>query len=99
MKTLSEADEGNCRYMFIIIKNHANNTNHTNYQRCCHVNVSNITVRYGGSVYPILSQNADWNRNQYSRFYKVFINVSRSLGNNSPGLSMQEFRDLYTLLQ
>ena len=86
MKTLSEADEGNCRYIFIIIKYHANDINHTNYQRCCHANVSNITVRYGSSVYPVLSQNADWNRNQYLRFYKQFINVSRSLGNNSPGL-------------
>ena len=68
MKTLSEADEGNYRYIFVIFKTHANKTNQINYQRCCHANVSNITVRYGGSVYPVLSQNADWNRNQYSRF-------------------------------
>ena len=54
-------------------------------------------MRYGGSVYLVLSQNADWNRNQYSRFYKEFINISPSLGNNSHGLSMQEFRDLYTI--
>ena len=95
--TLSEADEGNCRYNFVIFKTHANDTHQSNYQRCCHDNVSNITVRYGGSVYPVLNQNADWNRNQYSRFYKEFIKVSRNLVYSSPGLSMQEFRDLYTI--
>ena len=59
--------------------------------------MSNISVRYGGSVYLLLSQNADWNRNQYSRFYKEFIKVSKRLGNTSPGLLMAEFRDLYTI--
>ena len=59
--------------------------------------MSNISVRYGGSVYPLLSQNADWNRNQYSRFYKEFIKVSKSLGNTSPGLLIAEFSDLYTI--
>ena len=97
IKTLSEADERNCRYVFVIFKTHANNTHQSNYQRCCHANVSNITVRYGGSVYPVLNQNADWNGNKYSRFYKKFINISRNLGYSSPGLSMQEFRDLYTI--
>ena len=42
-------------------------------------------------------QGADWNRNQYSRFYKEFIKVSKSLGNSAPALSMQEFRDLYAI--
>ena len=96
-KTMSENDEGNPRYVFCIFKSHANDTAQTNHQRCCHANISNISVRYGGSVYPLLSQNADWNRNQYSRFYKEFIKVSKSLGNTSPGLSMAEFRDLYTI--
>ena len=74
-----------------------NDTAQTNYQRCCHANISNISVRYGGSVYRLLSQNADWNRNHYSRFYKEFIKVSKSLCKTSPGLSMAEFRDLYTI--
>ena len=42
-------------------------------------------------------QGADWNRNQYSRFYKEFIKVLKSLGNSAPALSMQEFRDIYTI--
>ena len=42
-------------------------------------------------------QGADWNRNQNSRLYKKFIKVSMSLGNSAPALSMQEFRDLYTI--
>ena len=83
--------------MFVIIKNHANDINQTNYQRCCHANISNITVRYAGSTYPLLAYGADWNRNNYSRFYKEFINVSRNLGYSSPGFSMQELRDLYTI--
>ena len=48
-------------------------------------------------MYPLLSQNADLSRNQYSRFYKEFIKVSKSSGNTSPGLSITEFRNLYTI--
>jgi hypothetical protein len=96
-KTMSKDDEGNPRYVFCIFKNHADDTAQTNYQRCCHANVSSINVRYAGSVYPMLPQNADWTRNQYSRFYKEFIKVSRSLGNGNPSLSMAEFRNLYTI--
>ena len=81
----------------MIIKLHANDTAQTNYQRCCHVNISSITARYSSNTYPLLPQSADWSRNQYSRFYKEFIRVSKSLGNSNPGLSMQEFRDLYTI--
>ena len=66
---MTESDEGNPRYIFVIFKSHANDTAQTNYQRCCDANVSNISVRDGRSVYPLLLQNADWNRNQYSRFY------------------------------
>ena len=66
---MSENDEGNPRYVFCIYKSHANDTAQSNYQRWCHANVSNISVSYDGPVYPLLSQNADWNRNQYSRFY------------------------------
>ena len=47
---MSENDEGNPRYIFVIFKSHANNTAQTNYQRCCHANVSNISLKYGGSM-------------------------------------------------
>ena len=47
-KTMSKNDEGNPRYIFVIFKSHANDTAQTNYQRCCHANVYNISVRYGG---------------------------------------------------
>ena len=59
IKTCTESVAGNCRYVFVIIKNHANDTNQTNYQRCCHANISNITVRYAGSTYPLLAYGAD----------------------------------------
>ena len=95
--TMPENDEVNPRYVFCIFKSHAIDTAQTNYQRCCHANTSNISVRYNGSVYPLLSQNADWNRNQYSRFYEEFIKISNSLGNPSLGLSMAEFLNLYTI--
>ena len=96
-KTFTADDEGSPRFVFIIIKNHANNTPQLNYQRCCHANISNITVGYAGFTYPLLMQGADFNRNQYFRFYKKIIKVSKSLGNSAPALSMQEFRDLYTI--
>ena len=47
-KTFTVDDEGSQRFVFIIIKNHANDTPQLNYQRCCHANISNITVRYAG---------------------------------------------------
>ena len=80
---MSENDDGNPKYVFCIFEFHANDTAQTNYRRCCHANVSNIYVRYGGSVYSILSKNAHWNRNIYSRFYYEFIKVSKSLSNTS----------------
>ena len=72
---MSENYDRNPRYVFCIFKFHANNTAQTNYQRCCHANIFNSFVRYCGSVYPLLLQNADWNKNQYSRFYIEFIEV------------------------
>ena len=97
MTTHSETDEKYCRYVFVLVKNYANNSHHLKYHQCCHANVSNINVRYYGSVYPVLNQTATWNRNQYSKFDLKFINISRNLGFSLPGLSMQEFRDLYTI--
>ena len=58
-KTMTANDEGNPRYVFCIFKTHADDTAQTNNQRCCHANISNINVRYAGSVYPLLAQNAD----------------------------------------
>ena len=81
----------------MIIKPHANDTAQSNYQRCCQANISSITARYNSNTYPLLTQSADWSRNQYSRFYKEFIRVSKFLGNSNPGLPMEEFRDLYTI--
>ena len=96
-RTFNNENDVNPRYFFVIIKPHANDTAQTNYQRCCHANKPSITVRYSSNTYPLLPQSADWSRNQYSRFYKEFIRVSKSLGNSNPGLSMQEFRDLYSI--
>ena len=93
MQTFTVDNEGSPRFVFIIIKNHANGTPQLNYQRCCHSNLSNITVRYAGSTYPLLMQGADWNKNQYSRFYKKFSKVSKNLGNSATALSMQVCRD------
>ena len=97
VRTFNNKDDRNPRYLFVIIKLHANDTAQTNYQRYCHSNIFSITARYSLNIYPQLPQSADWSRNQYSRFYKEFIRVSKSLGNSNPGLSMQEFRDLYTV--
>ena len=68
VKTFTKSEEGCCRYVLVIIKNHANNINQTNYQRYCHANILNITVCYAGSTYPFLAYKADWNKNKYSRF-------------------------------
>ena len=95
--TFNNEDDGNPRYLFVLIKHHANDTAQTNYQRCCHANISSITARYNSNTYILLPQSADWSRNQYSRLYIKFIRLSKSLGNSNLGLSMQEFRDLYTI--
>ena len=72
-------------------------TAQTNYQRCCHANISSITARCSSNTYPSLLQTADLSKNQYSRFYKEFIRVSKSLGNSNLKLSMLEFKNLYTI--
>ena len=97
VRTFNNEDDGNLRYLFVLIKTHANDTAKTNYQRCCHANISSITARYSSNTYPLLPQSADWSRNQFSRFYEEFIKVSKSLGNSNPGLSMQKLKDLYTI--
>ena len=70
VRTFNNKDDGNPRSLVVIIKPHANNTAQSNYQRCCHANISSITARYSSNTYPLLPQSADWSRNQYSRFYK-----------------------------
>jgi hypothetical protein len=93
MKTVSNSDDGAVKFVFCVIKTRANDTNQTNYSRMCNANISRITVRYGISEYPRLSQNANWSLNSYSRFYKKFLKVLTLLGNPNPALSMSEFRD------
>jgi hypothetical protein len=96
-KTMTSNDEGLLRYLFCVFKTSADDTAQTNYQLCSHSNIQNITVRYAGNQYPHLPQNADWSRNSFIKFYKDFVEISRSLGFRNTGLSMNEFRDLYTL--
>ena len=45
VRTFNNKDDGNSRFLFIIIKPHANDTAQTNNQRCCHANISSITAR------------------------------------------------------
>ena len=97
VRTFNSEDDGNPRYLFVIIEFHANDTAQTNYQRCCHANIFSITAGYSSNTYYLIPQSADWSRNQHSRFYKEFIRVSKSLGNTNPGLSMLEIRHLYTI--
>ena len=96
-RTLFNEDDGKPRYLFVIIKPHADDTALSNYQRCCHANITSITARYSSNNNPILPHSVDWSRNQYSRFDNKFIRVSKSFGYSNPRLSMQEFRDLYTI--
>ena len=46
VRTFNNEDDGTPRYLFVIIKPNANETAQTNYQRCCHANISSITARY-----------------------------------------------------
>ena len=43
-KTFTVDDEGSPRFVFIILNIYVNYTPQLNYQRCCHANISNITV-------------------------------------------------------
>ena len=46
VRTFNNEDDGNPHYLFVIIKPNANDSALTNYQRCCHANISSITARY-----------------------------------------------------
>ena len=54
-------------------------------------------MTYGGQQFPNLPHNEDWTRNQYARFYHDFIEVGRSIKLLNPGLSMTDFKNLYTI--
>jgi hypothetical protein len=97
VKTFGRTDEGVCRYVFTILKTAAVDSPATNYQLCSHANLQNLTVRYLGNSYPPLSQNADWARNTFSKFYADFLGVARSLGYRQPALSKFDFKNLFTV--
>ena len=54
VRTFNNKDDGNPRYLFVIIKPHANEVAQTNYQRCCHANISSITASYSSNTYQLL---------------------------------------------
>ena len=56
VRTFNNDDDGNPRYLFVIIKPHANDTVQSNYQGCCHANISTITARYSSNTYPLSSK-------------------------------------------
>ena len=56
VRTFDNENDGNPRYLFVIIKPHANDTTQTNYQRCCHANASSIIALYSSNTYPLLPQ-------------------------------------------
>ncbi len=90
-------DMGVARYLFCIFKNSINDTQELNYQRCCHCNIQSISATYATNNYPSKDFNEDWTKNHYARFYNEFLNVVRSLGNRNTGLSMTDFRDIFTI--
>ena len=96
-KTMTALDEGCPRYIFCVFKNSVDDTPQLNSQLCSHANISSITVTYGGQQYPNLPHNENWTRNEYARFYHDFIEVGRSIGLLNPGLSMTEFKNLFTV--
>ena len=42
-----------CRYVVVIITNHAIDNKQANNEQCCHANKLNIIHSYAGSTYPI----------------------------------------------
>ena len=95
-QAFSKATQGLPKYCFVVLKREQPETAQTNFNRCCNANVQNINVRYLSNRYPFLDQNADFSTNQFAKFYNDYIEVAKALGHCS-GLSMKEFRDLYTI--
>jgi len=85
------------RYLFGMFNNLEAATVQTNNSLCAHANMQSIVVDYSANQYPSVSQNADFLRNKYASFYKQFLEIARSLGNRSPGLTKTNYRDLYTI--
>ena len=52
--TFNNKDDGNPRYLVVIIKFHAIDTAQTKYQKCCHANILSITACYSSITYPLL---------------------------------------------
>ena len=57
----------------------------------------NITIRYAGGTYPNIAQDSNFAHNIYTKFYREFIEVARSLGFRNPALSYNDFKNLYTI--
>ena len=56
VRLFNKEDDGNPRYLVVIIKPHANDKAQTNYHKCCHANISCINARYSSNTYLLLPQ-------------------------------------------
>ena len=96
-KSMSVNDQGLLRYVICIFKNSEADNAQRNYQLCANANIQNINVEYAGNTYPYLQQNADYSRNTFMTFYMDFIKVCKSLSTKSPALSLEDFKNLYSI--
>ena len=96
-KSMSQTDQGLLRYVICIFKNNEADTAQRNYQLCANADIQNINVEYAGNTYPYLQQNADYSRNTFMTFYMDFVKVCRSFRAENPALSLEDFKNLYSI--
>ena len=86
------------RYFFIVCKDPAKSVNvQQNFGKLENGNIQNITVTLGLQKYPEIDQEANFNQSHYASFYFPLINVCRELYRNECALSMEDFKDIYTV--
>lgn len=88
------------RYAFFVARGNTGNASQNsataNFQLFRHANIQSVQVYIDSNPYPNLLQNADFNKNKFSRFYQEFLNCSRKLDGDS-SLSMEDYKNLYTI--
>ena len=97
---MSETKYSVPRYVFVVAKGTTGGADQNlptaNFQLCRHANMKEIKVILDSREYPDKSQNADFDKNQYSAFYQAFAGVCESMG-GSCAISAKEYRDLYSI--
>lgn len=89
------------RYVYVVAKGATGNHNQKgavtrNYSLCRHCDIKTVRVNADGIDYPDVSQEADFDKNNFAKFYEDFKTGCRNHGNEA-AISATDYKNNYTI--